>query len=480
MPQQKEQAQHRNLQETLNQIQALLQKQAVVNTLVNKQDMPRHALVQSLVERQQSTSLTQKLKHLHPADIAFVLENIPAEQRQELWKLISSQQRGGVLLELSESVCSQLIALMDEHELVRAAGTLPSDEIADLVPNLPKDIVPRLLDSLAHKNREQVKEALNFPDDSVGALMDFDFIKFRLDACLADVMQMLQRRGSLPAQMHQIFIVDSNNELQGSLPLQQLLIHPPETPIAEVLNREALWFYTTDSGEEAVQAFERYDLFSAPVVNVHKQLVGRLAVDAVMDFSRSLSQKDLLNQVGLREEENLFAPVWRSCKNRWPWLGVNLMTAFVASNVISLFEETIAKLAALAVLMPIVASIGGNTGNQTIALVIRGLSLNQITRANFLHLLRKEISIALLNGLIWGAVVGVFAFVLYQSLTLSLVMLCAMAMNLFLASTAGVIIPLVLKKLGRDPVMGSSIFLTALTDSLGFFIFLGLAQLFLT
>lgn len=467
---------HRHLQDVLAQVQAALQKREVVTSLVDKQDMPRHDLVQTLVWRQQSSLLGRLIERLHPADTAFVLENLPLEQRRQIWELTPRSRRGAVLLELAEAVRGALIAEMNDADLLHAAGQLPADEIADLVPDLPQDLVPQLLESLATKNRHQVQAALNFPPDSVGALMDFDFLTGQLDATLGELQARLRRYRRLPEQIQQIFIVDEHNRLHGSLPLQTLLTHAPDTPVKTVLHDEVTWFSTTDQAEEAARAFDRYDLLSAPVVNAHGQLVGHLAVDAVLEFIHEESRKDLLNQAGLREGEDLFAPLWHSYKNRWVWLGLNLLTAFVAAKVIGIFEQAISQMAALAVLMPIVASTGGNTGNQTIALIIRGLALNQISRGNLARLFFKELGIAVLNGLIWGCVVALFAYVLYQNALLSLVMLIAMCLNLLVAAGSGVLIPLALKKLGRDPVMGSSIFLTALTDSMGFFIFLGLAQ----
>jgi magnesium transporter len=228
-----------------------------------------------------------------------------------------------------------------------------------------------------------------------------------------------------------------------------------------------------------VQAFERYDLRTAPVVNIHNQVVGVLSVDQVMDYVNESAQRERLSLVGLREDEDLFGSVWKSSRNRWTWLILNLMTAFIASRVIGLFEGTIERLVALAALMPIVASVAGNSGNQTVALVIRGLALNQINTGNFYRLLFKEIGISLINGLVWGSVVGFFAYLFYGKVSLAVVMVAAMMLNLLMGALAGVVFPLTLHKLGRDPVMGSSVMLTAITDSMGFFIFLGLAAMFL-
>lgn len=469
----------RNLQNALAQILELLKKQALVTALVRKQDMPRHKLVESLVEKQNITELEHQLQRLHPADIAFVLESLPLKSRQIVWNHIKEEHYGAVLLEVSDVVRENLIAEMEHSKIIRVAKGLESDEIADLVPNLPKDTVFELLTSLDSHNRAQVQSLLAFPEGTVGALMDFEMVTVREDMTLELVLHYLRRRGQLPTQTDQLFVVDNNNRLTGVLPLKDLLIQELSTPVTQMMIAQPICFYTDQAAHEVTQAFERYDLITAPVVNSHRQLVGCLSVDVIMDFINERSQKERLNQVGLNDEEDLYAPLWKSGKNRWAWLLVNLMTAFVASRIIGFFEGTIERLVALATLMPIVASVGGNTGNQTVALVIRGLALNQINANNFRYLLFKETSISLINGALWGSLVGLFAYLLYWQFSLSLVMVGAMMLNLLIASLAGVFIPISLHQLGRDPVMGSSVMLTAITDGMGFFIFLGLATMFL-
>jgi magnesium transporter len=273
--------------------------------------------------------------------------------------------------------------------------------------------------------------------------------------------------------------VGRDNVLQGTLALDRLLVGRGSQRVSEAMDREPAYFLTTDAVDDAAEAFERYDLISAPVVNPQRQVVGTLTVDAVLDQVKQDSFKQSLSQVGLSEDEDLFAPIWRSSRKRWVWLGVNLFTAFVASRVVGRFEGSIEKLAALAALMPIVASIGGNTGNQTVALVIRGLALSQLTAANLRFLLRKELAIAVLNGTLSGLVMALATLLLYGAPALACVMALAMLLNMLVASAVGVLCPLVLERIGRDPVMGSSILLTAITDSMGFLIFLGLASLLL-
>jgi magnesium transporter len=261
--------------------------------------------------------------------------------------------------------------------------------------------------------------------------------------------------------------------------LKRLLVHDSEVSVAAVMIDDPISFEPEEKAEDAAQAFERYDLISAPVVDPKGRLVGRVTVDVVVDFIREESDSDMLSLAGLREEEDLFSTVWKSAKNRWLWLAINLVTAFVASRVISVFEGSIEKLAALAALMPIIAGIGGNSGNQTTTLIIRAMALKQINAVNARRMIRKEIGVSLLNGVVWGSAVGLFAYVLYRKASLGLVMAAAMQLNLLVAALAGVFIPLIMNKFGRDPAMGSSVLLTATTDSMGFFIFLGLATIFL-
>ncbi len=469
----------RNLQETLRQVIVLLNKQQLVSNLVKKQDSPRHELVQTLVAKQQLAELQQKLQSLHPADIAYVLEQLPLTERIMVWDLISVKRYGAILLEVSDAVRTSLIADLEHKELIHAVEHLDSDEIADLMPDLPSDMVRAVMKSLDQQDRVQVQSVMTFPEDTVGALMDFDMVTVREDVALDVVLRYLRRLGEIPNDVDKLFVVDRRGLLKGTLALNTLLVSSPEAEVVEIMHTEPVFFYTHDLIAEAARAFERYDLISAPVLNLHNQVVGKIGIDAVMDFVEERASRERLGQVGLSEDEDLFAPIWRSARNRWLWLAINLMTAFCASRVIGMFEATIVQLVALATLMPIVASVGGNTGNQTAALMIRGLALKQINGSNLRYLVFKELSIALMNGALWGSVMGLFALMLYQNTILSLVMISAMMLNLMIAALGGMFIPFTLQKMGRDPVMGSSVILTFMTDSMGFFIFLGLASVFL-
>jgi len=376
-------------------------------------------------------------------------------------------------------VRESLIASMDNAELLAAAESLDTDEIADIASDLPHDVIQELLISLDAQKRARLQSALAFPEDTVGALMDYDMVTIREDVTLEVTLRYLRRLGDLPDQLDKLFVVDRNEALIGVLPLKRLLTADPEASVAAVMVEDMVIFRPEDEATDAAQAFERYDLVMAPVVDSQGRLIGRLSIDAVVDYIRESADSDMLSMAGLKEEEDLFSSVWRAARNRWMWLAINLCTAFVASRVIGIFEGSIEKLAALAALMPIIAGIGGNSGNQTTTLIIRGLALGQITQANARRLIIKELGVAVLNGIVWGAAVGLFAWLLYHSVALGGVMALAMMLNLLVAALAGIFIPLMMERMKYDPAIGSSVLLTATTDSMGFFIFLGLATLIL-
>ena len=468
-----------SLQESLQQVIGLLNKHKMIEDLVHKQDMPKHQLVETLVHKQNLVELQKKLDALHSADVAHILEALPLEQRLDVWELVKAERDGEILLEVSDAVRQTLIADMDSEELLAAAEQLDTDELADLAPDLPKDVLYDLLDSLDIQNRERLQSALAYPEDAVGALMDFDIVTIREDVTLEVTLRYLRRLGTLPGHMDKLFVVDRHDILRGVLPLKRLVVNDLDMVVVEIMADDAVVFHPQDTADEAAKAFERYDLVTAPVVDENNKLVGRLTVDTVMDYIRDEAESEMLSMAGLREEEDLFSSVWKSVQNRWTWLAINLVTAFVASRVIGVFEDSIEKIVALAALMPIVAGIGGNSGNQTTTMIVRGLAIGQIASHNMKSLLSKELGVGLLNGLLWGSVLGLAAFLLYGNIKLGLVMTAAMTLNLLLAAIMGVMIPLVMTRFGRDPAVGSSVLITAVTDSGGFFIFLGLATIFL-
>lgn len=468
-----------SLSESLQQVIALLHKHRLVENLVHNQTMPNHGLVESLVHKQHLQELQTKLDVLHPADVAYILEALPLEERLDVWELVKAERDGEILLEVSDAVRQTLIADMDSDELLAAAEQLDTDELADLAPDLPKDVFQDLLDTLDAQNRARLQSALSYSDDAVGSIMDFDIVTIREDISLEVALRYMRRLGSLPDHTDKLFVVDRNDTLRGVLPLKRLVVSDLDATVADVMSEDAVVFHPEDIADDAAKAFERYDLVTAPVIDENNKLVGRVTVDAVMDLIREEAESDMLSMAGLREEEDFFASVWKSVQNRWAWLAINLVTALMASRVIGLFEGSIEKIVALAALMPIVAGIGGNSGNQTTTMIVRGLALGQVSTHNMQSLITKEMGVSLLNGLLWGGVLGGIAFALYGSYQLGLVMMAAMTLNLLLAALMGVMIPLVMNKIGRDPAVGSSVLITAMTDSGGFFIFLGLATVFL-
>jgi magnesium transporter len=472
------------VQDALAEVTALLRKNRLVEGLIHEQfehapDTARDELAQSAVARQNKDELARVLARLHPADIAYVLEALPLDERLYLWDLVKADRDGEILVEVSDAVRESLISTMDTEELVAATEALPADEIAAIADDLPQEVMDDVFESLPVEEREQLRAAMSFEDDMVGAWMDFDDVQVRSDVTLEVVLRYLRRFEELPSQTDQLFVVDRDEILLGVLPLNRLIVSEPDARVADIMQPPIVKLLQHEKVEDAASAFERYDLVSAPVIDTNGKLVGRVTVDEVLDFVRQRGEEEMLAQAGLREEEDVFASVWKSFQNRWTWLAINLVTAFIASRVIGVFEGSIQRLVALAALMPIVAGIGGNSGNQTITMIVRAMALGQVTREQSRQLIRKELTVALLNGIIWGGVMGVIAVLLYRQVSLGLVMVLAMTLNLILAAMMGVLIPMTMTKFGRDPAVGSSVMITAVTDSGGFFIFLGLATLFL-
>lgn len=423
--------------------------------------------------------LTALLHDLHPADMADILEFLPLQERVLVWKLAAPEDDGDVLLEVSDAVRETLIESMGQQELLAAVEDMDADDLAELADDLPQHVVAEALQTRDEEERAQVQAAMSFADDQVGAIMDFELVSIRADVSCEVVLRYLRRFDSLPDHTDKIFVVDDHDILQGVLPIRKLLVADPEDLVGHIMARDIVRFRPEDDTEDAALAFERYDLVTAPVVDDTGKLIGRLTVDEMVDVIREESDADMLNMAGLQEEEDLFAPVLDSVKNRWVWLAVNLCTAFLASRVIGAFEGSIEKIVALAALMPIVAGIGGNSGNQTITMIVRAMAVGQLAHGQTLHLLKKEIGVALANGIIWGSVMGIVAWLLYDNTGIGLVMVAAVTLNLVLAAAVGVLIPVIMEKCGRDPALGSSVLITAVTDSGGFLIFLGLATLFL-
>ena len=462
----------------LEKIDFLLGKQNEVENMVDTEDSAKHKLIKNLANKESLKSLKNLLNNLHPSDAADILEALPIDRRLAIWELVKSENEGDILVEVSDVVRQTLIADMDNTELLAAAEKLDTDEIADIASDLPGDVLNDLLESLNVQNRERLESALSYPDESVGALMDFDITTIRDDITLEVVLNYLRKIRKLPDHTDKLFVVDRFGSILGVLPLERIVVNDSHVRVKDVMATDAVVFKPEDTAHEASNAFERYDLVTAPVVDESRKLIGRITVDGVMDYIRDETETEKLSMVGLREED-MFSTIWKSVQNRWAWLAINLVTALIASRVIGVFEGSIEKVVALAALMPIIAGIGGNSGNQTTTMIVRALALSQVTFSNLRLLMFKEIGVALVNGILWGSVLGVFAYLLYGNIQLGYVMTAAMILNLILSAIMGVMIPLVLNRLGKDPAVGSSVLITAMTDSGGFFIFLGLATVVL-
>lgn len=442
MSEQTEHHHRENVQQALAEIQHLLARHRLVEGLVHRQAMPRHELVETLVHKQHVAELVRRLDAMHAADIAFVLEALPLDDRLFVWDLVKAERDGEILLEVSDPVRESLIEAMEPKDLVAAAEQLDADELADLAPDLPRGVMEDVFRLLGAEEREQLRAAMSYPEDAVGALMDFDLVTVREDVSLEVVLRYLRRFDELPDHTDQIYVVDRQEHLRGVLPLARLLVADPEARVADVMLTNPLRLTAEDKADEASRWFERYDLVSAAVVDAAGRLVGRVTVDSVLDFVREQQEAERLAQAGLREEEDIFAGVWDSVKNRWAWLAINLVTATLASRVIGLFEGSIERLVALATLMPIVAGIGGNSGNQTITMIVRAIALGQVRTDAARKLYRKEIAVAIVNGVIWGGLLGILAWGLYGSISLGLVLTMAMLLNLLLAAIVGVAVPI--------------------------------------
>ncbi|CAB3726313.1 Magnesium transporter MgtE [Achromobacter ruhlandii] len=466
-------------QHALAEVQERLRRQQLVADLVHRQEEgdAKANLVEDLVHRQHEAELKTLLDGLHPADIAFILESLPKDERQTIWKLVSPEHDADVLLEVEDWVRESLIEAMDRQDLVAATGNMDADELADLAPDLPPDVVAEVQKGLTEEERAQLLEAMGYPEDSVGAIMDFEMVRVREDVTLEVVLRYLRRLHELPDHTDQIFVVDRQDKLQGILPLSRLLVSEPETEVRAVMNSDFLTLNPLDSDADAAGAFERYDLVSAPVMDDQGRLIGRVTIADVVDVMREDSQEQALSRAGLQEED-IFAPA-RALRNRAPWLLFNLCTAATASFVASQFEGTVSQIVILAFLMSIVAGIGGNSGNQTMTLIIRALAMGRITGRNLWQLVKRELFVTLMVGLCGSLVAALFAWAISHSISIALVMMAAMVCNMLVGASVGVLVPMVRARFGKDPAMGSSVLLTFATDSLGFFIFLGLATIFL-
>lgn len=444
-----------------------------------QQTTPPIENIVELLDDHNTSTVAALFAQAHPADIADALEQLTPAKRPLAWTHIPEDERGEVLSELNEGVFKDLAYELDTKELIDAIKILDIDEIADLIPDLPESVLADVLFAVDTETRASLGEVLSYPEDSAGGLMNLDAITVRDNISLDVALRFLRLKPELPEHTDTIYLVDRNNKLTGILPLEKLITGPANDPAKNHALDTPVSFFCLDGEEEVAKAFADYDLLSAPVVDAEQKLVGRITVDDVVDVIREQAEHDIMAAAGLREEEDIFAPVGKTTKNRTIWLAVNLVTALLGSWVIGQFEGSIQKLVALAVLMPIVASMGGNAGTQTLTVVIRGMSTGTISRSNMFNVLKKETMVGILNGMIWALVIAAIAAAWYQDLFLGMVIAFAMMANLIMGAIAGVCIPIVLDKFGVDPALAGGVALTTVTDVVGYFSVLGLATLLL-
>jgi magnesium transporter len=419
------------------------------------------------------------LNELKPAEIADLLESLPYTERNLIWDLVESDKEGEVLLEVGEEARATLIRNMPLQNLVNATESMDVDDLADFIQSLPDKVTAEVLTSLDAQHRERLEAVLSFPENSAGGLMNTDTITVRSEVTLDVVLRYLRLLGELPENTDSLIVTTRNNRYVGILPLSTLLTSDPELTVGEVMDRDIETIKADTKDREVARIFEDHDLLSAPVVDNNRVLLGRITIDDVVDVIRDEGEHSMMGMAGLNEEEDLFAPVVPSSRRRAIWLGINLVTALMASWVVSNFEGTLERVVAIAVLMNVVASMGGIAGTQTLTLVTRGLALGQVSSNNRNWLISKELIVGLFNGSIWALVVGGTAWLWFGAVDIGLVIAAAMIINLVVAAFSGVTIPLILKKLHIDPAIAGSVVLTTVTDIVGLFVFLGLATLFL-
>lgn len=438
--------------------------------------------IQALSEALESGTLYTArgmLNALHPAEIALLLESLPPRNRDLTWELVSENNKGEVLINLGEEARAQMVKEMSHEALVNVTEGLELDDSADFIQSLPDAVINRVLQSLNSQHRALLETVLSYPEDSAGGLMNTDTITVRPEVTLDVVLRYLRLLGDIPNLTDSLIVVDRANHFLGTLPLSQLLINEPHQMVADIMDDETESIPVDMPDTEVAKLFETHDLISAPVVDHKKYLLGRITVDDVVDVIRDEADHSVLSMAGLTDEEDLFAPVIPSSYRRAIWLGINLITAFMASWVVSNFEATLEKVVTVAILMNVVASMGGIAGSQTITLVIRGLALGQVSKNNRRWILNKEIIVSILNGMLWAIVVAAIAIIWFGDFSIGLVIAAALIINLFFAALSGVVIPIVLRKAGIDPAIAGSVILTTITDIVGLLAFLGLATAFL-
>jgi magnesium transporter len=419
------------------------------------------------------------LTNLHASEIAGLLESFPHGPREILWELVDPEDRGETLVHLNDEVRNDLIREMETHDLVAATETLDIDDLVDLLQDLPGTVTNEIMRAMDKQNRVRLESILHFDEETAGGLMNVDVVTVRADVTLDVVLRYLRLHKDVPSTTDTLFVVDRNDRYRGALPLTTLLTNDPDLMVAAVMDRDVKGIPASTPDIEVARMFENHDLVSAPVVNDHNRLLGRITIDDVVDVIRDDADHSLMRMAGLDEEDDTFAPIVKSARRRAVWLGINLLTAFLASWVIGRFQATLEQVVALAVLMPIVASMGGIAGSQTLVIVIRGLALGKVGSTNARWLLYKELAVSVINGSIWALVVAVVSGLWFHNANIGLIIATALIVNLVCAAAAGLSIPFMLKRMKIDPAHAGPVILTTVTDVVGFMVFLGLGTIFL-
>lgn len=420
----------------------------------------------------------QMLKALPTAGVAHLLESSPPKTRAVLWKLIDKDAEGEVIQYLNEDLQNEFLSELNAEQVVELTEGLETDDLADIIQQLPQQVAGQVLRAMGRQDRHRVESILSYDEDTAGGLMNTDTITIRPRHTVELVLRYLRRHESLPEMTDNIHVVNRDDEFLGILSLRKLLVSDPNISVREVMSADIDAIPVDMEATKVAQLFEQHDWVSAPVVDQDGKLLGRITIDDIVDVIRDSTEHSLMSMAGLDEEDDTFAPVIKTARRRALWLGVNLMTAVIASGVIYIFQDTLDQVVYLAVLMPIVANMGGVAGTQTLTLVVRSLALGHISPANSRWLLIRELGVAFLNGLLWALVIAVITYAWYEDLQLSLIIAAAMLINLVVAALAGAYLPLFLNRINIDPALAGTVALTTITDSIGFFAFLGLAQLF--
>ena len=436
--------------------------------------------LETILDDSSNLSLNQirrLLNKMSPSEIAHMLESSPPKQRNFLFSLLKTEEEGDVLFELGEEIQQDLISNISNEELTEAVKELELDEIVDILQNLPEERMEMVLSSMSQVDRKRIEMGLTFPENTAGGLLNTDVISVRPENSIDVVISYLRGQKKLPDNTDKIFVVNDENEYLGEVSIGEIITKDPSMLVREIMETESTALNVNMDDKEVATLFERNDLVSSGVIDDNRRLIGRITIDDVVDVIREDADQNLLGMAGVAEDT--FAPPGRAAKSRVFWLSMNLITAFIAASAINLFQDALDKIVYLAVLMPIVASMGGVAATQTLTIVLRGLTLEQINTSNIGWLFKRELAVSIINGIVLSLLVGVSTFVWFEDKMLAILISCALVINLISSVIAGILVPLILRKLNQDPAIGGSVVVTTVTDVIGFISFLGLATIYL-